>query len=210
MIFACQDGEVSMPVHLVSQMQTIQNLLIDLGGDEIPTDPIPVHAITASTMQQVIAYCTAHDGDLCFERQMELARMQWDDTAELEKSLRVARDMGASSATALQIAQLGLRLHTMTSEQVKEACDPLIIHHEWDRAFVEALRKDMEAVRLLILAANYLHVEHLLSLMSMVVAMELRGKSPQELRAFLQVENDFTHEEDEENMRLYKESLRYE
>jgi len=51
----------------------------------------------------------------------------------------------------------------------------------------------------LILAANYLAAEPLLNASALSVAHRIKGKSPQELRAFLKIENDFTPEEEEQN-----------
>jgi len=65
----------------------------------------------------------------------------------------------------------------------------------WDRDF---LKVDDESLFSLILAANYLNLKPLLDLACKAVANEIKGKTPDEIRARFHIRNDFTPEEEEE------------
>ena len=65
----------------------------------------------------------------------------------------------------------------------------------WDQAFVKV---DDEALFSLILAANYLNIKPLLDLVCKAVADEIKGKTPDEIRARFNIKNDFTPEEEAE------------
>lgn len=66
---------------------------------------------------------------------------------------------------------------------------------EWDDAFA---RVDQPVLFELILAANFLNVRSLLDLTCKTVADMIKGKSPEEIRQVLNIQNDFSPEEEEE------------
>jgi S-phase kinase-associated protein 1 len=66
---------------------------------------------------------------------------------------------------------------------------------KWDAEFVNV---DKPTLFDLIMAANYLHIKSLLDLTCMTVADMIKGKTPEEIRNTLNIENDFTKEEEEE------------
>ncbi|KAK0580306.1 hypothetical protein LWI29_000526 [Acer saccharum] len=65
----------------------------------------------------------------------------------------------------------------------------------WDADFVKF---DQETLFDLILAANYLHIKGLLDLTCQRVTDMIKGKSPEEIRCFFNIKNQFTSEEEEE------------
>jgi len=71
---------------------------------------------------------------------------------------------------------------------------------KWDSEF---LKVDQGTLFEIILAANYLDIPKLLDYTCMVVAGQIRGKSPEEIRKHFNIKNDFT---DEEMERIKKEN----
>jgi S-phase kinase-associated protein 1 len=65
----------------------------------------------------------------------------------------------------------------------------------WDAAFVKV---DQARLFDLILAANYLNIKSLLDLTCQTVALMIKNKTPEEIRAQFNIKNDFTPEEEEE------------
>lgn len=74
---------------------------------------------------------------------------------------------------------------------------------EWDKAFLFTdLVKDHderqhETLIDVIMAANFLNVKDLLDLTCACVASMIKGKTPEQIRALFNIENDFTPEEEE-------------
>uniref|UniRef100_A0ACD5WQ04 Uncharacterized protein n=1 Tax=Avena sativa TaxID=4498 RepID=A0ACD5WQ04_AVESA len=71
----------------------------------------------------------------------------------------------------------------------------------WDKEFVRKL--DTSDLFDLILAANYLDYECLLNLMCKAVADMIEGKTTEQMREILGIENDFTPEEEAEMVAEY-------
>ena len=67
--------------------------------------------------------------------------------------------------------------------------------NDWYAKFVEV---DQGTLFHLILAANYLNIKSLLDLTCKTVADMIKGKTPEEIRAHFNIQNDFTPEEEEE------------
>ncbi|XP_010501534.2 PREDICTED: SKP1-like protein 4 [Camelina sativa] len=65
----------------------------------------------------------------------------------------------------------------------------------WDTEFVKV---DQPTLFDLILAANYLNISGLLDLTCQAVADQMKGKTPDEMRAHFNIKNDYTPEEEEE------------
>lgn len=65
---------------------------------------------------------------------------------------------------------------------------------QWDADFVEI---EQEQLFDLILAANYLHIRTLLDLACAKIASILKNKTPEQIRKTLNLQNDFTPEEEE-------------
>eukprot|EP00013_Stygamoeba_regulata_P026121 CAMPEP_0177655638 /NCGR_PEP_ID=MMETSP0447-20121125/15090_1 /TAXON_ID=0 /ORGANISM="Stygamoeba regulata, Strain BSH-02190019" /LENGTH=228 /DNA_ID=CAMNT_0019159603 /DNA_START=107 /DNA_END=790 /DNA_ORIENTATION=- len=60
----------------------------------------------------------------------------------------------------------------------------------WDQQFIDQL--GVKRIFDVMLAANYLDVKPLLRLLCKAVANQMKGKSPQEIRAYFGIEKDFT------------------
>ncbi|GLU02722.1 hypothetical protein SLE2022_199620 [Rubroshorea leprosula] len=65
----------------------------------------------------------------------------------------------------------------------------------WDAEFVKV---DQNTLFDLILATNYLNIKPLLDLTCQAVADKIKGKNPEEIRKTLNLEKDFTPEEEED------------
>lgn len=65
----------------------------------------------------------------------------------------------------------------------------------WEKSFVQV---DKSTLFQLILAANFLDVQSLLDLTCKTVADMIKGKTPEEIRAEFEIENDFTPEQMDE------------
>jgi S-phase kinase-associated protein 1 len=74
---------------------------------------------------------------------------------------------------------------------------------EWDRQFLftdlvkDHDEKQHELLIDVIMAANFLNVKELLDLTCACVASMIKGKTPEQIRALFNIENDFTPEEEE-------------
>ncbi|ORX88891.1 putative negative regulator sulfur controller-3 [Basidiobolus meristosporus CBS 931.73] len=66
---------------------------------------------------------------------------------------------------------------------------------EWDRKFIQV---DVEMLKQLILASNYLDIKQLSDVSTKTAASLLKGKTPEEIRQLFGIENDFTPEEEEQ------------
>lgn len=83
------------------------------------------------------------------------------------------------------------------NENEKEAGDI----PQWDADFLSI---DDGALFEIILAANYLNVKGLLEVSTKTLALKMKGKTPEEIRAEFNIENDFS-EEEKAQMRKEKE-----
>ncbi|KAL3137111.1 hypothetical protein ABBQ32_006689 [Trebouxia sp. C0010 RCD-2024] len=66
---------------------------------------------------------------------------------------------------------------------------------QWDKDFIDV---DQNVLYFVTLAANYLNIKDLLGLCCQTVADIIKGKTPDEIRAYFNIKNDFTPEEEEE------------
>ncbi|CAI0476318.1 unnamed protein product [Linum tenue] len=65
---------------------------------------------------------------------------------------------------------------------------------KWDAEFANV---GQDTLYDLLLAANYLNVKDLLDLICQTVADLIKGKTPEEIRKYFNIKNDFTKEEEE-------------
>ncbi|RLN15428.1 SKP1-like protein 13 [Panicum miliaceum] len=87
-----------------------------------------------------------------------------------------------------------------TAHAIRPVTDPGPDPHgleAWDEKFIADL-PDNSALFAVILAANYLGIEDLLDLGCTAVADKMRGKTPEEVRVALDIENDYTPEQEAE------------
>ncbi|KAK4490633.1 hypothetical protein RD792_001321 [Penstemon davidsonii] len=83
--------------------------------------------------------------------------------------------------------------------KVIEYCKRHAIEDDNLKAFdAEFTKMDQSTLFHLFLAANYLDIKSLLDLLSQTVADIIKGKSPEEIRTYFGIENDFTPEEEAE------------
>ncbi|KAG2537920.1 SKP1-like protein 13 [Panicum virgatum] len=87
-----------------------------------------------------------------------------------------------------------------TAHAIRPVTDPGPDPHgleAWDDNFISDL-PDNAALFAVILAANYLGIEDLLDLGCTAVADKMRGKTPEQIRVALDIENDYTPEQEAE------------
>lgn len=84
--------------------------------------------------------------------------------------------------------------HVVSDSPTEESKDEL---KKSDAEFMKALEQSSTLFDVM-LAANYLNIKDLLDLGCQTVADMITGKKPDEIRALLGIENDFTPEEEEE------------
>ncbi|KAI3885673.1 hypothetical protein MKX03_032049 [Papaver bracteatum] len=72
---------------------------------------------------------------------------------------------------------------------------------KWDEKFSEELKKSQYILFEMILAANYLAARCLLDVSCQACADMIKGKRPEWIRKFFNIKNDFTREEEEEEVR---------
>ncbi|KAG1680151.1 hypothetical protein FOA52_000264 [Chlamydomonas sp. UWO 241] len=90
------------------------------------------------------------------------------------------------------------KFHAASEARLSDAATAKQIEDEanaWDAEFVKV---DLASLLDMILAANYMDIKPLLGVTCQAVAMMIRGRTPEEIRATFNIENDFTAEEEEE------------
>lgn len=85
------------------------------------------------------------------------------------------------------------QLDKAADDHAKRALDKTV--NQWDRDFINV---DQAVLYFVTLAANYLNIKDLLQLCCQTVADIIKGKTPEEIRAYFHIKNDFTPEEEEE------------
>lgn len=91
--------------------------------------------------------------------------------------------------------------HDPIEKPLKGKIDDVIC--EWDKTFLftdlvkDHDEKQHELLIDVIMAANFLNIKDLLDLTCACVASMIKGKSPEQIRALFNIENDFTPEEEE-------------
>ncbi|KAE9596566.1 hypothetical protein Lal_00007637 [Lupinus albus] len=83
--------------------------------------------------------------------------------------------------------------HVETSGSEKKSNAKALCY--WDAQFVKV---DQATLLDLIMAANYLNIKKLLDRTCQAVADMIKGKSPEEIRKILNIQNDFSPEEEQE------------
>ncbi|KAH6787955.1 SKP1-like 11 [Perilla frutescens var. hirtella] len=86
---------------------------------------------------------------------------------------------------------------------VKESADNAQALKEADHHYIESVKHDRDVMFSLISAANYLTIKELLDLTCYTVADNIKDFSPEQVRQFFNIENDFTEEEEEELRHQY-------
>lgn len=124
------------------------------------------------------------------------------DGGRIEVEGERADDLIARCATLRNMLEdLGPDVYVIPVPNVASA-DLARVLETWDKAALTALAdRDSAAMNSLILAANFLDDRALLDACLDAVAAKLRAMTPDEIREYLGLENDFTPEE-EEKLRL--------
>lgn len=122
---------------------------------------------------------------------MHVFEVPEDEAAFSQTVKNLVEDVGTDDTVALPNvdgATLGLVLAFCKQHAAGQATD------EWTRDFLSVDQKTLFDV---IIAANYMNVKPLLDAGCRAVADLLRGKSPEEIRTILNLQNDLTPEEEE-------------
>ncbi|KAI3996370.1 hypothetical protein MKX01_026838 [Papaver californicum] len=99
------------------------------------------------------------------------------------------------SSEILEKVVLFLEKHGEKEDRVEDEKQELI---KWDQKFVEDFKDDQKTLFGMILAADYLAAKCLLDVTCEACADMLKGKSPEWIREFFNIKNDFTPEEEAE------------
>ncbi|MCL7043561.1 hypothetical protein MKW94_014675 [Papaver nudicaule] len=91
-----------------------------------------------------------------------------------------------------------LEKHGEIKERYEDEKQELI---EWNKKFIEDANGDRKTLFDLIAAANFLAAECLMAVTCQAVADMMKGKTPEWIREFFGIKNDFTPEEEEEGRR---------
>jgi S-phase kinase-associated protein 1 len=104
-------------------------------------------------------------------------------------------------------------LKKYTREPFKDPEKPLIsdkleeiIDKEWCVEFIKSLKKKTEELFKIIKASNYMDIKPLLNLTCAVIASEIKGKTPEEIREIFGIDEE-DEEEDEEDKEDEEEGL---
>ncbi|RLN41111.1 SKP1-like protein 13 [Panicum miliaceum] len=141
--------------------------------DDCAEGRVPVAGVHAGVLRLVAAYCEQHAPHY---------------------------DLAASAARLRDLFPPFPIDFTPAAHAIRPVTDPGPDPHgleAWDEKFISDL-PDNSALFAVILAANYLGIEDLLDLGCTAVADKMRGKTPEEVRVALGIENDYTPEQEAE------------
>ncbi|CAN7097775.1 unnamed protein product [Brassica rapa subsp. narinosa] len=176
-VLKSSDGETFEVEEAVAlKSQTIAHMV----EDDCIDGGIPLANITGVILAKVIEYCKKHV--------TTIANMIEDDCVDNE--IPIPNINGEILSKVIVYCKKHVVLPDGdSSSSAKEELKA------WDAEF---MKTDQSTLFNLILAANFLNIKNLLDLGCQTVADMITGKTPEEIRTVLNIENDFTPEEEKE------------
>jgi len=110
-----------------------------------------------------------------------------------------------NARTLKYVVQYIMHHHNNKAEPIEKPLKGKVddVISEWDKQFLytdlvkSGDEKQHELLIEVIMAANFLNIKDLLDLTCACVASMIKGKTPEQIRALFNIENDFTPEEEE-------------
>jgi S-phase kinase-associated protein 1 len=174
-IVTSDDVEVKFERKYALMMLTLKNMLDDMPEDS--DEPIPIPNIKKMIFDKVLEYCEYHVND---------EPMKPED-AEKDKHSSIVGEWDNELFSEANLAKYRLGLEGKTDEEIA-AIDEFELKVEHGQPLLFEL----------ILAANYLDIKTMLDTTCKVVANLIKGKTPEQIRKYFKIENDFTPEEEEQ------------
>ncbi|KAG6498322.1 SKP1-like protein 11 [Zingiber officinale] len=163
------DGqEIEVEEEVAIQLKVIEGMLGDFDG------VIPLALVHSKVLRQILEYCRKHAAA---------------NSSPSSSAVAAAASSSASSISAASSSDNSFSSYCISSKPVS---DPAL--SAWDKEFVKL---DPSSLYDLFIAANYLDVKGLVDFIAETVADMIKGKEPEEIRRLLDIDNDFTPEEEE-------------
>ncbi|KAG6502227.1 hypothetical protein ZIOFF_042116 [Zingiber officinale] len=167
------DGkEIEVEEEVAIQSKVIEGMLGDFDG------VIPLAPVHSKVLRQILEYCRKH-----------AATNSSPSSSSSSSAFAAAASSSASSFSAASSSDNSFSSYCISSKPVS---DPAL--SAWDKEFVKL---DPSSLYDLFIAANYLDVKGLVDFIAETVADMIKGKEPEEIRQLLDIDNDFTPEEEE-------------
>ncbi|KAF8722914.1 hypothetical protein HU200_022051 [Digitaria exilis] len=166
-------AECGTEVRLSRSAARMSTTILHMMEDGCAEGRVPVKGVHAGTLRMVVAYCERHAPH--YDPAASAARLRNPfppfpiDFPNAANAIRPVTDPGPDP-------------HGLEA---------------WDKKFIGDL-PDNSALFAIILAANFLGIEELLDLGCTAVADKMRGKTADEIRTALDIENDYTPEQEAE------------
>ncbi|KAI1325007.1 Skp1 family, dimerization domain-containing protein [Xylariaceae sp. FL0255] len=190
----CDDGTIfQSTLKAVKQSYVVKGMVEDLDLDfesEEEQQPIPFQQIDSEIVKKVLEFCKKHcedplpdeNGKVMVVDEMAEARKRKAATQSIEDGDNHNNISSSSSSYSDQVEMKEVDLISVIKAD------------DWDNEF---LNVDIEVLKEIATAANYLEIPVLLNFSCFAIAMYMKGKSTEQLREILGVENDWPVGEEE-------------
>ncbi|KAI3949291.1 hypothetical protein MKW98_023228 [Papaver atlanticum] len=171
-------------------------------------------ATASATRKKIRYYSTTSSSSRSSSSPLVLLRSNEGDIFEVQESVALLSQTITHMIEDVVVAGNVITLFNISSDILKKVIEFLEKHVEkdrdedekeelrkWDEKFAEELKTSQYILVEMILAANYLATNCLLDVSCQACADMIKGKTPEWIRKFFNILNDFTPEEEEEEVR---------